>query len=228
MFHTVDIVMPLSAKPTSQCAFLTLIILTVSLYRDMYSQACRKLSCVAVQYPSQPPCSACFAHFSTAVSSPAQKALKGAFHSSNTSHLAVFNINPFFFHNTGRFGSPQEKVCSMGAFSLPTPSNGIAPLTWQWDNFSKARKDADTLPGDKEAGAWIRGASVSLSSVTVDVLGPQEKGKEARWVRMHVWGAAMFPPACYSRAHPGFFLELGQLPAVSGEHKSRVKSWLYC
>lgn len=98
MLHTVDIVMPLSAKPTAQCAFLTLIIRTISLYRDTYSQACRKLCCVAVQYPSQPPCSACFAHFSTAVSSPAQKALKGAFRSSNTSHLAVFNINPFFLH----------------------------------------------------------------------------------------------------------------------------------
>lgn len=96
ILHTVDIVMPLSAKSTSQCAFLTLIIWTISLHQDTYSQARRKPSCVAIQYPSQPPCSACFAHFGTAVSSPAENALKGAFHR-NISHLTVFNINLFFF-----------------------------------------------------------------------------------------------------------------------------------
>lgn len=54
------------------------------------------------------------------------------------------------FHNTRRLGSPQKKVCSIGAFSFPTLSNGVAPLPCRWDNISEVLKDAETLPEMKK------------------------------------------------------------------------------
>lgn len=154
MLHTVDIVMPLSAKPTAQCAFLTLIIRTISLYRDTYSQACRKLCCVAVQYPSQPPCSACFAHFSTAVSSPAQKALKGAFRSSNTSHLAVFNINPFFFARVfmtlADLEVPRRRYVPRGLSRFPPHQMELLPLHDTGTTSQKHGRTQTRCPGIKK------------------------------------------------------------------------------
>lgn len=123
MVHTVGIVMPLSAKATSHCPSLTFIIQTISPHQGTDPPACRGLPCAAIQYPEQPLCSACFAHFSTSVSSPVETVLKAAFHSRNISHLTVFNINLFFFfctrfHNAGRRGSLQHNVCSMGLSHL--------------------------------------------------------------------------------------------------------------
>lgn len=58
---------------------------TISSHQGTDPPACKGLPCAAIQYSEQPLCSACFAHFSTAVSSPAENVLKEAFHSRNIS-----------------------------------------------------------------------------------------------------------------------------------------------
>lgn len=51
------------------------------------------------------------------------------------------------FRNSGRRGSLQKNVCSMGSLPLRTPSFGAAPLAQTWDDFSKVLEGMNKLPG---------------------------------------------------------------------------------
>lgn len=154
MVHTVGIVMPLSAKATSHCPSLTFIIQTISPHQGTDPPACRGLPCAAIQYPEQPLCSACFAHFSTSVSSPVETVLKAAFHSRNISHLTVFNINLFFFFFARVFIMLADVEVS-SIMSVPWGSPTSHPISWHERGTAPPMcLRGSSAASNKGAGAW--------------------------------------------------------------------------